>query len=543
MNIEHLYMSFGLQEIFNDVSVHFNDDDKIGIVGVNGAGKSTLFNLILGNISPDSGKITVKNKDLIGYLPQVITDEIPNDDITVFEYLLLGRPIQKLKDNIATLYEQIAVEKDDKKLNYLFKKITKNQNKLEYYDEYNAESILLKIIEGMNISEKLLDLKLKNISGGQKSKVAFARLLYSKPEILLLDEPTNHLDLDTKDYIENTIKNYHGLVLVISHDIDFLNNVTTKTLYVDKIKKNVFLYNGNYEKYLKIKSEKDKAKERLYEKQVKEEEKLKGIINKYIRGNEKKANIAKDRIKKLEKLQKEKVVLEKANKYTRFNIKINEKSYLTPLKVENLTFGYTKDNLLYQNLTFDLTRGEKLLVVGENGIGKTTLLKLIMGLLTPTEGNIIINDKTTISYYAQEHDLLNKEKTIKENFSDSGLTDYELRRFLGSFLFTNDDIFKKINILSPGERSRVALAKIALSGANTLLLDEPTNHLDPMTQLIIADTFKDYEGTMLVVSHNLEFVDNLGIERMLLLPSGRIMYYDKNVVLHYELLNEEVDKN
>ena len=542
MNIEHLYMSFGLQEIFNDVSVHFNDDDKIGIVGVNGAGKSTLFNLILGNISPDSGKITVKNRDLIGYLPQVITDEIPNDDITVFEYLLLGRPIQKLKDNIASLYEQIAVEKDDKKLNYLFKKITKNQNKLEYYDEYNAESILLKIIEGMNISEKLLDLKLKNISGGHKSKVAFARLLYSKPEILLLDEPTNHLDLDTKDYIENTIKNYHGLVLVISHDIDFLNNVTTKTLYVDKIKKNVFLYNGNYEKYLKIKSEKDKAKERLYEKQVKEEEKLKGIINKYIRGNEKKANIAKDRIKKLEKLQKEKVVLEKANKYTRFNIKINEKSYLTPLKVENLTFGYTKDNLLYQNLTFDLTRGEKLLVVGENGIGKTTLLKLIMGLLTPTEGNIIINDKTTISYYAQEHEILDNSKSILDNFTEFNLRDFEIRKILGSFLFSGDDIYKKVEVLSPGERSRVALAKVALKGANTLLLDEPTNHLDPMTQVIIADTFKTYEGTMLVVSHNLDFVDNLGISRMLLLPSGKIVYYDRDIVYHYEMINEEIER-
>ena len=542
MNIEHLYMSFGLQEIFNDVSVHFNDDDKIGIVGVNGAGKSTLFNLILGNISPDSGKITVKNRDLIGYLPQVITDEIPNDDITVFEYLLLGRPIQKLKDNITSLYEQIAVEKDDKKLNYFFKKITKNQNKLEYYDEYNAESILLKIIEGMNISEKLLDLKLKNISGGQKSKVAVARLLYSKPEILLLDEPTNHLDLDTKDYIENTIKNYHGLVLVISHDIDFLNNVTTKTLYVDKIKKNVFLYNGNYEKYLKIKNEKDKAKERLYEKQVKEEEKLKGIINKYIRGNEKKANIAKDRIKKLEKLQKEKVVLEKANKYTRFNIKINEKSYLTPLKVENLTFGYTKDNLLYQNLTFDLTRGEKLLVVGENGIGKTTLLKLIMGLLTPIEGNIIINDKTTISYYAQEHEILDNSKSILDNFTEFNLRDFEIRKILGSFLFSGDDIYKKVEVLSPGERSRVALAKVALKGANTLLLDEPTNHLDPMTQVIIADTFKSFEGTMLVVSHNLDFVDNLGISRMLLLPSGKIVYYDRDIVYHYEMINEEIER-
>lgn len=542
MNIEHLYMSFGLQEIFNDVSVHFNDDDKVGIVGVNGAGKSTLFNLILGNISPDCGKITIKNRELIGYLPQIITDEIPSDDITVFEYLLLGRPIQKLKDNITSLYEKIAVEKDDKKLNYFFKEITRNQNKLEYYDEYNAESILLKIIDGMNIDEKLLDLQLKNISGGQKSKVAFARLLYSKPEILLLDEPTNHLDLDTKDYIENTIKNYHGLVLVISHDIDFLNSVTTKTLYVDKIKKNAILYNGNYEKYLKIKSEKDKAKERLYEKQVKEEEKLKGIINKYIRGNEKKANIAKDRIKKLEKLQKEKVVLEKANKYARFNIKINEKSYLTPLKVENLTFGYTKDNLLYQNLTFDLTRGEKLLVVGENGIGKTTLLKLIMGLLTPIEGNIIINDKTTVSYYAQEHEILDNSKSILDNFTEFNLRDFEIRKILGSFLFSGDDIYKKVEVLSPGERSRVALAKVALKGANTLLLDEPTNHLDPMTQAIIADTFKTFEGTMLVVSHNLDFVDNLGISRMLLLPSGKIVYYDRDIVYHYEMINEEKEK-
>ena len=539
MNIQNLTMSFGLQTIYDNVSFQINENDKVGIVGVNGAGKSTLFNLILGKLTPDEGKIIIKNNINIGYLPQVITDEIPNDDITVFEYLLLGRPIEELKNKLTNLYEKIATIEDQKELNHYLKEITKVEDKLTYYDEYNAESTLLKIITGMNIDDKLLDLKLKNISGGQKSKIAFARLLYSKPEIMLLDEPTNHLDIDTKDYIISYLKKYHGMILVISHDIEFLNEVTTKTLYVDKIKHNVEIYNGNYQKYLKIKEERDLAKKRLFEKQQKEEEKLKTIISKYIRGNEKKANIAKDRIKKLERLQSEKVTIEKENKYTKFKMKINYPSYTIPLACKNLTFGYTEDNLLYENLNFDLTRGEKLLVVGENGIGKTTLLKLIMNYLTPLEGKIIIGEKTNIAYYAQEHEILDSNKTILENFNSFGLPEYELRKVLGSFLFSGNEINKRINVLSPGERSRVALAKISLSGANTLLLDEPTNHLDPMTQMIIADTFSDYEGTMLVVSHNLDFVDNLNINRMLLLPSGKITYYDRDIVMHYEMLNEE----
>lgn len=539
MNIQNLTMSFGLQTIYDNVSFQINENDKVGIVGVNGAGKSTLFNLILGKLTPDEGKIIIKNNINIGYLPQVITDEIPNDDITVFDYLLLGRPIEELKNKLTNLYEKIATIEDQKELNHYLKEITKVEDKLTYYDEYNAESTLLKIITGMNIDDKLLDLKLKNISGGQKSKIAFARLLYSKPEIMLLDEPTNHLDIDTKDYIISYLKKDHGMILVISHDIEFLNEVTTKTLYVDKIKHNVEIYNGNYQKYLKIKEERDLAKKRLFEKQQKEEEKLKTIISKYIRGNEKKANIAKDRIKKLERLQSEKVTIEKENKYAKFKMKINYPSYTIPLACQNLTFGYTEDNLLYENLNFDLTRGEKLLVVGENGIGKTTLLKLIMNYLTPLEGKIIIGEKTNIAYYAQEHEILDSNKTILENFNSFGLPEYELRKVLGSFLFSGDEINKRISVLSPGERSRVALAKISLSGANTLLLDEPTNHLDPMTQMIIADTFSDYEGTMLVVSHNLDFVDNLNINRMLLLPSGKITYYDRDIVMHYEMLNEE----
>lgn len=539
MKIENLCMSFGTQVIFDNVSFQINNNDKVGIIGVNGAGKSTLFNILLGNLTPDSGNITLDTKINLGYLPQVIMEDASSEDETVFDYLLEGRPIKKLKEELTNLYDIIANTQNEYELKKYYKKINRINELLEYYDEYNAESILLKIISGMQIDDNLLDLKLKNISGGQKSKVAFAKLLYSNPEIMLLDEPTNHLDLDTKDYIINYLKNYHGIILVISHDVEFLNAVTKKTLYVDKIKHNVEIYNGNYEKYMKIKSERDLAKQRLYEKQQREEEKLKCIIAKYIRGNEKKANIAKDRIKKLEKLETQKIELEKKNKYTKFNMKINRPSYSIPIKCNNLTFGYNEENLLYEDLNFDLTRGEKLLVVGENGIGKTTLLRLIMGYLTPIEGSIEITDKTDIAYYAQEHEILDNSKTILENFANFGLTDYEIRRMLGSFLFSGDDIFKKVEVLSPGERSRVALAKISLTGANTLLLDEPTNHLDPMTQLIISDTFKNYEGTMLVVSHNLDFVDNLNINRMLLLPSGRITYYDRDIVMHYEMLEEE----
>ena len=542
MNIKDLTMSFGTQDIFDDINLQIKEKEKVGIIGVNGAGKSTFFKLIMGKLEPDKGKIILKPGTRIGFLPQVISDEIPNMDISVFDFLLDGRPIKKLEKELSEAYTDASIETDEKKLKFIMKRIGKLQEKLEYYEVYNAENILLKIVTGMNIDSDLLDMRLGDLSGGQKSKVAFARLLYSNPEILLLDEPTNHLDMDSKDYIIQYLKHYNGMVLVISHDIEFLDQVTTQTLYVDKTTHKMELFPGNYEKYIKIRNERLKTQERILDKQLKEEEKLKKIIAKYIGGNEKKARIAKDRQKKLARLEENKITLEKKQKLTHFKIKINQQSGILPLKCENLCFGYNKEHILFDNLTFDLSRGEKFLIVGENGVGKSTLLKLIMGYLKPVRGEILINEKTELGYYAQEHELLDNEKSILENFDNFNISVKELRSFLGNFLFTGDDVYKKVKYLSPGERSRVALAKLALTGANLLILDEPTNHLDPQTQEIIAKTFRDYEGTMLVVSHNIEFVDNLGIERMLMLPSGEIKYYDRNIVLYYQELNNNYKK-
>lgn len=539
MKVENLTLTFGTQTIFDDVSFQLPENSKVGVVGVNGAGKSTFFNIILKKQDTNHGRIVLKKNTRISFLPQVISDEIPDMDISVFEFLLTGRPIDKLNKELEELYIDASIEKNESKLKIILNKIANTQEKLEYYDLYNYENILLKIIDGMNISSELLDMKLKDLSGGQKSKIAFARLLYSKPELILLDEPTNHLDKSSRDYIINYLKNYKGTILVISHDVEFLDSVTNYTLYINKLTHKAEVFQGNFDKYLKVKEEKQKSLENLLEKQEKEEEKLKKIIAKYIRGNERKANIAKDRQKKLARLEKEKVVLEEKQKIMHYNIKMDCKEGLVPLKVANLNFGYLKDKKVINNLSFELIKGEKLLILGENGVGKSTLLKLIVGKLTPDTGTIKRNTKTVMAYYAQEHELLDNSKNMVDNFSDCGLDISKLRAILGAFLFTNDDIYKDIKVLSPGERSRVALAKIAIKGANMLLLDEPTNHLDPSTQKVIAKTFNSFEGSMLVVSHNIDFVENLGIEKILLLPSGKIVYYDKKIVEHYAELADK----
>lgn len=534
MRGENLNLSFNNEIIYKDTSFFIEDKDKVGIIGVNGAGKTTLFRVILKEQDLSTGKIVVAKSKRIGYLPQEIRVE---ENIAVLDYLLQARPIDYLNRQLQNLYEEVAIETNEVKQGKILKQISQIQEKLEYYDCYNAENILFEIITNMGIDDSLLEKNLMELSGGQKSKIAFAHLLYSNPEIMLLDEPTNHLDKDTRDYITEYLKNYKGMVLIISHDIKFLNAIVNKIMHIDKVEHKITMYNGDYDNYKKKEKQAKDLKLRLIEKQEREEKKLREIVLLYSNSSGKRKRMAQSREKQLNKMIKNRISIEKEYKRVKLNMKPNREGSKIPVKVNNISFRYTEQSNIINNLSFVIQNRERFLIVGNNGVGKSTLLKLLMDILKPNNGNIWFGSKTDIAYYAQEQELLEPNKTILENVDSSEYSEKELRTVLGNFLFYGDDVFKKVAILSPGEKARVSLCKIMLKRANLLLLDEPTNHLDPETQSLIAENFKNYEGTIIVVSHNPAFVDAIGVDRMLLLPSGKIVNYNVDTVKKYYLEN------
>lgn len=434
-------LAFGTEVIYEDADFYIDTHDKVGIVGVNGAGKTTLFHVLLHEQELDSGTISTGNSR-IGYLPQEIT--IEDESCTVLEYLKRGRPINKLEAELNVIYKKLESAGTAEHA-MLFKQMEKLQSHLESYDYYEADSILLHIIDRMGISSGLLDMPLNRLSGGQKSQIAFGRVLYSKSDILLLDEPTNH------------------------------------------------------------------ALKRM----------------------------GQERALRLEKKRSMKQTRDRIYKRVKMDLRPMREGGGIPLEVEHLSFHYPNQSLLYRDLSFQIHEKERFLIVGENGAGKSTLLKLIMGIHSPDTGSIHVHPKTDVAYYAQELEQIDLQKTILENAWTDGYTEKQLRSVLSNFLFYADDIHKKAEILSPGEKARIALCKVLLQRANLLILDEPTNHLDPETQSIIGGNFHLFEGTIMVVSHNPWFVEQIGVNRVLILPSGRIVDYSRELLEYYYGLNSE----
>lgn len=539
MQGENMFLAFGSETIYDDASFRIEEKDKVGVVGVNGAGKTTLFKIILKEERLDAGKVTINNKK-IGYLPQEIS--FKDKEMIVLDYLYSARPIEKLEKELNNIYEKLT-SAENKEQTRLLKKAEKIQNELDSLHQYSAEDELLSIIDNMKIESDLLEMKVGDLSGGQKSKIAFARLLYENADILLLDEPTNHLDMKTKDFVINYLKSYHGMVLVISHDIDFLNEVITKIMFINKVTHKIKIYKGNYTEFKRLYAEEMLQKELRIKEQEREIKELSEVVKKAeqaSRTNHNLKRLGQSRKKMLDKKLEELETRDTEYKTVSMKVEPLEKSGKIPIEVEHLTFHYPNKNNLYYNLSFQLQRGEKFLIVGENGVGKSTLLKLILNNLSPIKGNIIYGYNVKIAYYAQELEILDEEKTILENVDNPHYNDLELRTFLGNFLFTKDDVFKKVKVLSPGEKARVALCKILLERANIIILDEPTNHFDPETQKIIGENFKNYTGTLIMVSHNPSFVEQIGVTRMLILPEGKIVEYQKELLHYYYYLNTDL---
>ena len=520
LSCQSICKSFGEKVILQDASFHIEEREKAALIGNNGAGKTTLLRIIMQEISADSGNVVIAKDKKIGYLAQY---QDIHGHHTIYEELLTTKQyILDMEEKIRTLEQEMKYVAGEK-LESLMNSYTRLTHQFELENGYAYKSEIVGVLKGLGFEEEDYSKQIENLSGGQKTRVALGKLLISKPDILLLDEPTNHLDMESIAWLETYLLNYPGAVFIVSHDRYFLDKVVTKIVEIEAGQ--MRMYDGNYSAYALKKAMLRDAQYKAYLNQQREIKHQEAVITKLRSFNrEKSIKRAESRVKMLDKIQRIEKPVEIDNQM-RISLEPRFISGNDVLTVEGLSKAFP-GQILFTDISFEIKRGERVALIGNNGTGKTTILKILNGIVEADAGRFALGSKVQIGYYDQEHHVLHMEKTIFQEISDTypTLTETEIRNMLAAFLFTGDDVFKLISSLSGGERGRVSLAKLMLSEANFLILDEPTNHLDIASKEILEEALNSYTGTVLYVSHDRYFINQ---------TATRIMDLTNQAIVNY----------
>ena len=529
LSCNNISKSFGTDVIIKSCSFNIEDHEKAAIVGINGAGKSTLLKIITGIEPADTGLVTLAKDKTLGYLSQ---QQNLNSDNTIYDELLsVKQYILDMEAQLRSIENQMK-SADDTALETLMKKYSDLNHEFELNNGYAYKSEITGVLKGLGFAEEDFTLNVNTLSGGQKTRVALGRLLLSKPDIILLDEPTNHLDMESISWLENYLLNYSGAVLIVAHDRYFLDKIVSKIIELDN--GNATVFSGNYTDYASKKAILRNMQLKEYLNQQREIKHQEEVITKLKQFNrEKSIKRAESREKMLNKMEfvdKPEILNDKMD----IKLEPNVISGNDVLTVDNLTKGFD-GTVLFDNICFQIKRGERVALIGNNGTGKTTILKLINGIIPADSGSIYLGAKVNIGYYDQEHHVLDPDKTIFNEIRDAypDLNNTQIRNTLAAFLFTNEDVFKYIKDLSGGERGRVSLAKLMLSNANFLILDEPTNHLDITSKEILENALNSYTGTVLFVSHDRYFINSTAT-RIIELANKTVVNYIGNYDYYLE---------
>ena len=529
LNAAHLSKSFSGEEIIRDASFFLNEREKAAITGLNGAGKTTLLNLITGELPSDSGIVTLKKDATMGYLHQ---DNNIDSALTIREELTqVIQPLLDMEARLNVLQEQMKSSSGEA-LEDLYREYDRLLHTFELADGYAARSRVNGILNGLGFTGEEAEKRMHDLSGGQKTRVFLGKLLLDRPDIIMLDEPTNHLDLSSIEWLESYLASYPGAVIIVSHDRYFLDRIVSKVIDIEN--GTVSVYAGNYTQYAEKKAAVREAQLRAYMNQQQEIARQEEVIKKLKSFNREKS------IKRAESREK---MLEKITRLSRpdevkadmdLSFSMAEESGTDVLEVEGIAKAYGSREL-FRDVSFTLRRGEHVAIMGDNGTGKTTILKIINGIIAPDDGTVTLGARVGIAYYDQEHQVLHAEKTLFEELQDTwpDMNNTDVRNMLAAFLFTGDDVFKRVADLSGGERGRLSLAKLMLSEANFLVLDEPTNHLDMVSKEVLERAIRAFPGTVLYVSHDRYFI-NRTATRILDLTEGKLLNYIGNYDYYLE---------